>query len=137
LFYFPNTTQQIESLAKRLKEVRKERGFTNYEQFAFENEIPRAQYSRYEKGHDLRFSSLIKILKAIDISLKNFLVKDLMNSNNVQLFTLKSLFTSLEPVHPISLSKYTWFVKMWPTIFPLLNKHSNFQNKHCNFELKM
>lgn len=57
------TIQQLESLAKRLREVRKERGFSNYEQFAFENEIPRAQYGRYEKGHDLRFSSLIKVLK--------------------------------------------------------------------------
>ena len=66
------TIQQIESLAKRLKEVRKERGFSNYEQFAFENEISRAQYGRYEKGHDMRFSSLIKILKAMDISLKDF-----------------------------------------------------------------
>lgn len=66
------TIQQLESLAKRLREVRKERGFSNYEQFAFENEIPRAQYGRYEKGHDLRFSSLIKVLKAMDISLKDF-----------------------------------------------------------------
>lgn len=66
------TIQQLESLAKRLREVRKERGFSNYEQFAFENEIPRAQYGRYEKGHDLRFSSLIKVLKAMDISLKEF-----------------------------------------------------------------
>lgn len=69
------TIQQIESLAKRLKEVRKGKGFSNYEQFAFENEISRAQYGRYEKGHDLRFSSLIKILKAMDISLKDFFSK--------------------------------------------------------------
>lgn len=66
------TIQQLESLAKRLREVRKERGFSNYEQFAFENEIPRAQYGRYEKGHDLRFSSLLKVLNAMDISLKDF-----------------------------------------------------------------
>ena len=69
------TIQQIESLAKRLKEVRKERGFSNYEQFAFENEISRAQYGRYEKGHDIRFSSLMKILKAMNISLKDFFSK--------------------------------------------------------------
>lgn len=66
------TTQQLEYLAKRLKEIRKERGFSNYEQFAYENDLPRAQYGRYEKGHDLRFSSLVKILKAMDISLKDF-----------------------------------------------------------------
>jgi transcriptional regulator with XRE-family HTH domain len=64
--------QQINNLANRLRTVRKERGYANYEQFAFDNELPRAQYGRYEKGHDLRFSSLVKVLKAMDISLKDF-----------------------------------------------------------------
>lgn len=64
--------QQPDNLSNKTNEIRKEKGPTNYEQFAFENEIPRAQYGRYEKGHDLRFSSLLKILKAMDISLKDF-----------------------------------------------------------------
>lgn len=68
--------QQLENLGCRLKEIRKKRGYSNYEQFAFDNEIPRAQYGRYEKGHDLRFSSLIKVLKAMDISLKEFFNED-------------------------------------------------------------
>lgn len=63
---------QLENLGKRLKEVRKEQGYANYEQFAFDNELPRAQYGRYEKGSDLRFSSLLKVLKAMNISLKDF-----------------------------------------------------------------
>ncbi len=63
---------QLDNLGKRIKEVRKEKGYDNYEQFAFDNELPRAQYGRYEKGHDLRFSSLIKVLKAMNISLKEF-----------------------------------------------------------------
>jgi len=66
------TTQQLNNLASRLKEIRKEKGYANYEQFAFDNELPRAQYGRYEKGQDLRFSSLVKVLKALDISLKDF-----------------------------------------------------------------
>jgi len=67
--------QQLENLGERLKEIRREKGYTNYEQFTFDNEIPRAQYGRYEKGHDLRFSSLLKVLKAMDISLKDFFSK--------------------------------------------------------------
>jgi transcriptional regulator with XRE-family HTH domain len=63
---------QLENLGKRLKEVRKEQGYANYEQFAFDNELPRAQYGRYEKGSDLRLSSLLKVLKAMNISLKDF-----------------------------------------------------------------
>lgn len=64
--------KQLANLGERLKEIRKEKGYTNYEQFAFDNEIPRAQYGRYEKGQDLRFSSLLKVLKALNISLKEF-----------------------------------------------------------------
>jgi transcriptional regulator with XRE-family HTH domain len=63
---------QLENLGNRLKEVRKEQGYANYEQFAFDNELPRAQYGRYEKGSDLRLSSLLKVLKAMNISLKDF-----------------------------------------------------------------
>lgn len=63
---------QLQNLAERLKEIRKSKGYSNYEQFAFDNELPRAQYGRYEKGQDLRFSSLLKVLKALDISLEEF-----------------------------------------------------------------
>lgn len=66
---------QLENLGNRIKEVRREKGYANYEQFAFDNELPRAQYGRYEKGQDLRFSSLLKVLKAMDISLKDFFSK--------------------------------------------------------------
>ena len=34
---------QLDNLGKRIKEVRKEEGYDNYEQFAFDNEAPRAQ----------------------------------------------------------------------------------------------
>jgi len=63
---------QLQNLANRLKELRSKKGYSNYEQFAFDNELPRAQYGRYEKGQDLRFSSLLKVLKALDISLEEF-----------------------------------------------------------------
>ncbi len=66
------TKAQLENLANRLKEVRREKGYANYEQFAFDHELPRAQYGRYEKGQDLRFTSLLKVLKAMDISLQEF-----------------------------------------------------------------
>lgn len=66
------TARQMELLAERFKQLRRERGYSNYEQFAFDNELPRAQYGRYEKGEDLRFTSLLKVLNALNISLKDF-----------------------------------------------------------------
>lgn len=65
-------TDMLEKLSNRLKELRKAQGYTNYEQFAFDHGLPRAQYGRYEKGQDLRFSSLVKVLTALDVSLKDF-----------------------------------------------------------------
>ncbi len=69
------TQKQLTNLGNRLRELRIAKGFTNYEQFAYENNIPRAQYGRYERGEDLRFSSLVKVLKALDISLEEFFKK--------------------------------------------------------------
>ena len=65
-------TLDQKKLGKRIKELRIEKGYSNYENFAFEHDIPRAQFGRYENGEDLRFTSLIKVLKALDISLKDF-----------------------------------------------------------------
>ena len=64
--------EQQEKLGERFRELRIAKGYKNYEQFAFEHRIPRSQYGRYEKGSDLRFSSLVKVLKAMDISLEEF-----------------------------------------------------------------
>lgn len=64
--------EQLQKLAERIKELRAEKGYTSYEYFAYDHNIPRAQYGRYEKGEDLKFSSLLKVLKGLDISLKEF-----------------------------------------------------------------
>jgi len=66
------TQKQLKKLGNRLRELRVSKGYTNYELFAYDNQIPRAQYGRYEQGKDLRFSSLLKVLKALDISLEEF-----------------------------------------------------------------
>jgi len=66
------TQQQLARLGKRLKALRKARGYSNYEQFAFQHGISRSQYGRYENGEDLRFSSLLRVLQALDISLAEF-----------------------------------------------------------------
>lgn len=64
--------EQLQKLANRIKELRIKKGYTSYETFAYDHNIPRAQYGRYEKGEDLKFSSLLKVVKALDISLKEF-----------------------------------------------------------------
>jgi tetrahydromethanopterin S-methyltransferase subunit G len=63
---------QIKKLAARITELRKKKGFTNYEFFAYENKIGRSQYGRYEKGVDMQFSSIIKLINMHGMSVKDF-----------------------------------------------------------------
>ena len=68
-----NTTQILKKIGQRLRELRKEKGFKSYEQFAFTHEINRVQYGYYEQGiKDLRISSLVKVLNAHDLTLSQF-----------------------------------------------------------------
>lgn len=62
----------IQRLAQRIRTLRIEKGYTSHETFAYEHNIPRAQYGRYERGEDLRFSSLLKIVQAFDMTLEEF-----------------------------------------------------------------
>jgi len=66
------TQKELQKIGNRLREIRKKKGYSNYELFAFDNQIARAQYGRYEKGADLRMSSLLKVLAALDVSLYEF-----------------------------------------------------------------
>jgi len=66
------TMDELAKLAMRIKTLRIEKGYSNYENFAFEHNIPRAQYGRYEKGEDLRYSSLTKVIKALGVTIPEF-----------------------------------------------------------------
>lgn len=68
----PHIEQQLAHIGRRLKALRKAKGYKNYEQFAYEHNIGRAQYGRYEKGSDLRLSSLLKVLDALQVTPAEF-----------------------------------------------------------------
>ncbi len=66
------TKEELAKLAARIKSLRIAKGYSNYENFAYEHGIPRAQYGRYEKGEDLRYSSLLKVVKALGLTMGEF-----------------------------------------------------------------
>ena len=66
------TAETLKKMGARIRALRIARGYQNYEKFAFEHDISRSQLWRYENGEDLRLSSLIKILRALNISLADF-----------------------------------------------------------------
>lgn len=75
-----NLDKEIESkilkIAEKIKLLRKAKGFTSYETFAFEYEINRVQYWRIETGRNITLKTLLKVLSIHKISLEAFF-KDL------------------------------------------------------------
>lgn len=63
---------EVLMLAKRIRALRIQKGYSSYEYFAYENDFAMSQYARYERGEDLRFSTLVRLAKAFNISLEEF-----------------------------------------------------------------
>ena len=63
---------RIVKIAEKIKQLRKERGYTSYEQFAFDHDLPRVGYGNHEKGTNLTIVSLLRILDIHQISLAEF-----------------------------------------------------------------
>ena len=59
-------------LGERIKDLRIKAGYSNYEYFAFENEISRSLYYKWESGRDMQFSSIVRICRAHSMSLIEF-----------------------------------------------------------------
>lgn len=59
-------------LGARIKQLRKEAGFTNAEDFAHQHSFPRSGYSKIEQGKNIEYFTLIKILNCHGISYTEF-----------------------------------------------------------------
>lgn len=68
----PSKDEALKRLAKRIKDLRIAKGYTSYEYFAYEHNISRAQFGRYERGEDLRFSSLVRVCNALGVTIEEF-----------------------------------------------------------------
>jgi transcriptional regulator with XRE-family HTH domain len=65
----------LTQIGERLTELRKQLGYTSYETFAYDHEIPRMQYWRMEKGRvNITMKSLMRILTIHRITLAEFFV---------------------------------------------------------------
>lgn len=63
---------RIIQIAEKLERIRKEKGYTSYENFAIDKGISRMQYWRMEKGTNFTFESFLKILDAHKMTLDEF-----------------------------------------------------------------
>jgi len=64
--------EMLEKLGNRIRSLREQKGYSNYEKFAYEHNFSRAQYGRYEQGQNLSFKTLLRLLKAFDMTLTQF-----------------------------------------------------------------
>lgn len=62
----------IKKIGTHIKQLRIKAGYSSLEKFAYEFEISRTQYARYERGEDMRISSLMKVLEGHGMTLGEF-----------------------------------------------------------------
>jgi transcriptional regulator with XRE-family HTH domain len=68
-----NPNQLLKKIGKKLARRRKELGYKNSDTFAYDKELNRSQYGKYEAGsQNLRFSSLVKIINALGTTVEDF-----------------------------------------------------------------
>ena len=66
-------TDILIKIGEKLKKMRLDKGYTSYENFAFENDLPRVHYWRIENGKtNLTIKTLTRILKIYNISIQEF-----------------------------------------------------------------
>jgi transcriptional regulator with XRE-family HTH domain len=68
----PVEQELLDKIGARLRFLRKERGFNNYEQFANQYNLNRSQIGQYEKGQNMNLTTLAPILRALGVSWKEF-----------------------------------------------------------------
>jgi hypothetical protein len=69
----PATRAFLKKMGTKLAQRRKEIGYPNSDAFAYDHDINRAQYGKYEAGsQDMRVSSLLRTLHALGFTLDEF-----------------------------------------------------------------
>lgn len=68
----PEYKQELIAISGRLKALRKERGYSNYEHIAFELGMSRSAYWRIESGNNFEIKTLLKICTLLDVTLEEF-----------------------------------------------------------------
>lgn len=80
------TEPRLNQIAQKLKQLRLDKGYSSYEVFAFEHELPRVGYGRHEQGSNLTLKSLLRLLDIHQVSLADFFAD----------------MTSVQPVAPVA-----------------------------------
>jgi len=61
----------LKMLSQKIKTLRKETGLSA-EVWSYEHKFNRTQYAKYERGFDIRFTTLMRLLREMDIKPSEF-----------------------------------------------------------------
>lgn len=60
-------------IGAKLRKLRREKGYGNGDDFAYDHDINRSQYGKYEAGaQDMRLSSLVKTINLMGLTIEEF-----------------------------------------------------------------
>ena len=65
-------SDKIEKVAQKIKQLRKDKGYTSFQAFAFDNDNNMVQYWRLEKGHNITLKTFFKILQIHNLTPEEF-----------------------------------------------------------------
>lgn len=63
---------EIEKVAKKIKQLRKDKGYTSFQALAYDYELNRVQYWRIEKGHNITLKTFFRILQIHNLTPEEF-----------------------------------------------------------------
>ena len=68
-----NPKVTLKKIGSKLRKLRKAAGYNNSDDFAYDHNINRSQYGKYEAGaQDMRLSTLLKTVNLLGITLEDF-----------------------------------------------------------------
>lgn len=68
----PDKIPELLVVANRLKQIRKEKGYKNYEHIAYDLGMSRSAYWRLESGENFSLKTLLKICSHFEMTLAEF-----------------------------------------------------------------
>lgn len=78
------TDKRLLAIGQHLRRLRRQKGYTSYEKFAYDHDLPRVGYGNHEQGGNLTMSSLLRLLDIHGITLAEFFQQadDVLNNPN-------------------------------------------------------
>ena len=64
--------ERLLAIGRKLRQLRQRKGYTSYEKFAYDHDLPRVGYGNHEQGTNLTLSSLLRLLDIHNMTLVEF-----------------------------------------------------------------